>query len=161
MYPLQNTKAFRHFAKHLFLAGRVYVERKKAKNDVYSQLQRMKKSIIRMSLGYTDIDKLQKKIENLVNWERRYAKFFKPEDNETKELKDEIKALEQELRNEKEEKLRIISENNERIQQLTESLNNVKNKTNELFIDGAKRRQRHIELDKKIRERVKFHSYGS
>ena len=67
MSNLQNSKSFRHFAKHFFLIGRVYVERKKAKEDVDNYLQRMIKSIIRMNLSYSDIDKLKKKIENLLD----------------------------------------------------------------------------------------------
>ena len=62
MYPLQNTKSFRHFAKHLFLVSRVFVWRKKARESVDSQLHRMRKSIIRMSLSYTDLDRLKRKI---------------------------------------------------------------------------------------------------
>ena len=159
MIPIQNSKSFRHFAKHLFLIGRVYVERKKVKEDVDSYLQRMKKSIIRMNLSYSDIDKLKKKIENLLDWERKYAKFFKPEDKETQALKGQINALEQELKNEREEKMSIISENNERIAQLTESLNNIKNQMKHLHLEKAKRQQRLTALDKKIMERVDVHKY--
>ncbi len=159
MSNLQNSKPFRHFARHLFLIGRVYVERRKAKEDVDNYLQRMRKSIIRMNLSYSDIDKLKKKIENLTDWERRYAKFFKPEDKETQALKSNINALEQELRNEREEKMSIISENNEKIGQLTSSLDNIKNQMKHLHMEKARRQQRLTALDKKIMERVDVHKY--
>ena len=156
---MQQTKSLRHFARHLFLVGRVYAERNRAKEDVDNHIQKMRKSIIRMSLTYTDVDRLKQKIDNLIGWERKYAKFFKPEDKETQELKNQINALEQELRNEKEEKQRIIMDNNEKIQQLTESLNSIKGKTNELLVERAKRHQRLTALDKKIREKVDVHRY--
>ena len=159
MYPSQTSKSFRHFARHLFIVAKVYSERDMAKQDLGSHLQRMKKSIIRMTLSYSDIEKLKKKIDNLVNMERIYAKFFKPEDRETGELKNQISSLEKELRNEREEKYRIISENDEKIKQLTDSLNSIKSKMNELLIEKAKRHQRITDLDKKIRAKVDVHSY--
>jgi len=159
MYPSQTSKSLRHFASHLFIVAKVYSERGMAKQDLSSYLQRMKKSIIRMTLSYSDIEKLKKKIDSLVNMERRYAKFFKPEDRETGELKNQISSLELELRNEREEKYRIISENDEKIKQLTDSLNSIKSKMNELLIEKAKRRQRLTDLDKKIRAKVDVHSY--
>ena len=159
MSALQSSKSFRHFARHLFLVGRVHIERNRAKEDVDNHLQRMGKSIIRMNLSYSDIDKLKEKIENLINWERKYAKFFKPEDKETQSLKSQINALEQELKNEREEKMSIISENNEKIAQLTESLNNIKNQMKHLHLEKAKRQQRLTALDKKIREKVDVHKY--
>ena len=159
MSTLQSSKSFRHFARHLFLVGRVHIERNRAKADVDSHLQRMRKSIIRMNLSYSDIDKLKKKIDNLLYWERKYAKFFRPEDKETEALRSEIKALEQELKNEREEKLSIISENNEKIAQLTGSLNNIKNQMKHLHLEKAKRQQRLTALDKKIREKVDVHRY--
>ena len=61
MSTLQSSKSFRHFARHLFLVGGVHIERNRAKADVDSHLQRMRKSIIRMNLSYSDIDKLKKK----------------------------------------------------------------------------------------------------
>jgi len=61
-----------------------------------------------MRLSYSDIDRLKKKIENLIDWERKYAKFFKPEDKEILELKNQLNALGQGLRNEKEEKRFVI-----------------------------------------------------
>ena len=159
MQPIQNTRSFRHFAKNLFLIGRVHIERNKAKKDVDEQLQRMRKSVIRMSLSYSDIDRLKQKVENLVSWERKYAKFFKPEDKETKELKSRINEMEQELMKEKEEKQKLIEDNNQKIAQLTDSLNNIKSKTGYLLMEKAKRQQRLTALDKKIREKVDVHRY--
>ena len=159
MQQLQNLKSFRHFAKHLFLVGRVYAERKKAKEDVDSHLQRMRKSVIRMSLTYSEIDRLKQKIENLINWERKYAKFFKPADSETEELRNKAKALEQELSNEREEKMSMMSENNEKIQQLTSSLDNIKNQMKHLHLEKARRQQRLNALETKIKEKVDVHKY--
>lgn len=160
-HTIQSSKPLRHFAKNLFLVGKVYAERKKAKEDVENYLQRMRKSVMRMSLTYSDIDRLKKKIENLIDIERKYAKFFKPEDKETRELKNQIDALVQEISNEREEKYRIISENNEKIQQLTNSLDNIKRSMNELLLDKAKRHQRLTALEKKIREKVDVNKYYS
>ncbi|MBI2656541.1 hypothetical protein HYX03_02275 [Candidatus Woesearchaeota archaeon] len=159
MYQIQNSRPFRHFAKNLFLIGNVYVQRKKAKEDVDNWLQRMRKSIIRMNLTYSDIDLLKLKIENLIDWERKYAKFFKPEDKEMLELKNQTLALEQELRKEREEKYMVISENNEKITQLTGSLNSLKSKANHLIMEKAKRHHRLKALEQKIREKVDVHKY--
>ena len=159
MSTSQSSKSFRHFARHLFLVGRVHIERNRAKGDVDNHLQRMRKSIIRMNLSYSDIDKLKKKIETLLDWERKYAKFFKPGDNETQLLKSQISSLEQELKNEREEKMSIISENREKIGQLTQSLDSIKSQMKHLHLEKAKRQQRLTALDKKIREKVDVHGY--
>ena len=159
MPTAQNTKSLSHFARHLFLVSRVHVGRKKAKEDVYSYLQSMRKAIIRMRLRYSDIDRLKQKIGNLIDWERKYAKLFKPADKEAEELKNQIKALGQELNSEREEKLSIISDNNERIAQLTESLGNIRNQMKHLHLEKAKRQQRLQALDKKIMEKVDTHRY--
>ena len=156
---MHKIKSFRHFAKHLFLISGVYIERNKAKGDVYSHLQNMRKSIIRMNLSYSDIERLRKKIDNLINLERLYAKFFKPEDNKTIELKDQINALEQELIKEKEEKETIINDNNEKITQLTESLNNIKSNMRHVLMQNAKRQHRLRALENKITESVDVHRY--
>jgi chromosome segregation ATPase len=145
--------------KHLFVVGRVYVQRNKAKEAVYKHLELMRKSIIKMRLSYTDIDILKEKIENLFNSERKYAKFFKLEDNETNELKKQLNSLQQELANEKTEKQRIIEENNEKMKQLTDSLDNIKSQMKHLLMEKAKRHQRLTALDKKIREKVDVHKY--
>lgn len=156
---MQNSVSLRHFARHLFLVSNVYAGRKNAKNDVDEHLHKMRKAIIRMSLSYNDIDRLKQKIESLVGWERRYAKFFKLSDKETDELKKRIEGLEDELRNEKEEKLSIISENNEKVNQLTESLNNIKNQMRHLHLEKAKRQHRLNALESKIKEKVDVNRY--
>ena len=159
MLPAQNSKSFRHFAKHLFVAGKIYIERNKAREDVNNHLQRMRKSVIRMTLTYSDIDKLREKIDNLIEWERNYAKLFKLEDKEAKESREQINILAAELRKEREEKQRIIFENEGKIKQLTESLNNIKNQMRTLQLERARRQQRLTALDKKIREKVDVHRY--
>ena len=155
----KNSRAFRHFSKHLFLVSKVYVRKKKAKEDVDNHLQRMRKSILRMNLRYNDIDVLKEKIDNLIDWERKYAKFFKPQDKETQELREQINVLVAELREESGHKQRIIEENNQKINQLTESLNNIKSKTNYLLMERAKRHHRLKALENKIREKVDVHRY--
>lgn len=159
MNLINDSLSLRHFTKHLFLVGRVYVERKKVKKDVDEHLHKMRKAIIRMNLTYSDIDRLKEKIQNLIDWERRYAKLFKPADKETEELKRQIAALEHDLSNEREEKLSIISENNEKIAQLTESLNNIKNQMRHLHLEKARRQQRLNALEQKIRQKVDVHRY--
>lgn len=156
---MQNSKSFRHFARHLGVVGRAHYERNKAKVDVEEHLHKMRKSIIRMSLTYSELDRLKEKIENLINWERKYAKFFKTEDKETIELRNQLRSLEQELRNEKEEKLRIMGENDEKINQLTQSLENVKNQMKMLLMERAKRNQRLRALETKISKNVDVHGY--
>ena len=156
---MESTHSLRHFARHLFIVSGVHAEKNRAKADVDSHLHKMRKSIIRMNLGYSDIDRLKEKVNRLVESERKYAKFFKPEDDEAKELKNQISALEQELNNEREEKQRIISDNNDKIQQLTDSLNSIKRKMNELLTEKSKRHHRLTALDRKIREKVDVHRY--
>ena len=90
---MESTHSLRHFARHIFLVSRVHAERSRAKHDVDSHLQKMRKSIIRMNLGYSDIDRLKEKVSRLVESERKYSKFFKPEDDEAKELKSQMKNL--------------------------------------------------------------------
>jgi chromosome segregation ATPase len=119
----------------------------------------MRKSIIRMNLSYSDIEKLKKKIENFINLERKYARLFHSEDEEKQELRKYISALQQELKNEREEKLCIISENEEKIQQLTESLNNIKNQMKHLHMEKAKRHYHLKALEQRINKRVDAHSY--
>ena len=159
MLTTQNTNSLRHFARHLFLVSNVYAGRKKSKEDVDGHLHKMRRSIIRMSLSYNDIDRLKEKIESLTGWERKYAKLFKPADSEMEELKSQIAALERDLSNEKEEKLSIISENKERIAQLTSSLESIKNQARHLHMEKAKRQHRLQALEKKINEKVDMHRY--
>lgn len=159
MNQLKNAKSFRHFARHLLLVNKVYVGRDKARKEVDAHIERMRKSIMRMSLTYSDVDKLKHKIDKLVDMERRYAKFFKPEDSEIKRLKNSTIALEQELKNEREEKFKILNENNAKISQLTESLTNIKNQMKYLQLEKAKRHHRLKALESKIKEKVDVHSY--
>ena len=158
---LQHSKSFTHFAKHLFLVSKVHVETKKAREDVNEHLEKMRKSIIRMSLSYTDIDKLKEKIRKAIDHERKYAKFFKADDKETQELRSRMNALEQELANDREEKQKIVSENDDKVKQLTESLTSIKNQMRHLLMERAKRHQRLKSLEKKIKEKVDVHKYFS
>jgi len=157
----QQTRSLNHFARHLFLTSKTCAERKTARDDLDAYLEKMRKSILRMTLSYTDINKLKEKIDKLIDLERRYAKLFKPEDKETSELKNQIDALEQELMNEKQEKLKIMNENNEKVSQLSESLNNIKNQLRHLHLEKAKRHQRLKALEQKIRERIDINRYYS
>ena len=156
---MNNNKSLLHFSKHLFLVSNVYVQRHKSKEDVNNYLQKMRKSIIRLRLTYSDVDILKEKIENLINLEREYAKFFKPEDKKTKELRDRINHLEQELKNDKEEKQKIIFENDEKIKQLTDSLDNVKSSMRSLLMERARRQQRLNALERKIRHKIDVRGY--
>lgn len=149
----------KHFAKHLFLASRIYTEKARSQKDVQTHLDRMRKSIIRMSLSYTDVDRLKEKISRLIDYERKFAKIFKPEDTETAELKRQIAEFEQGLFNEKEEKSRIASENQDKIRQMSQSLDNIKAQMNHLLIEKAKRHQRYTALEQKIRGKVDTHKY--
>lgn len=151
---MQSPKPVRHFTKHIFLIAKVYAEREKSREEVYGYLQKMRKSIIRMNLTYTEVDRLKQKIDNLVDWERKYAKYFKPEDDEKQNLKNHIIALEEELKREREEKLRIVSEQEERLKELTESLEGAKHKLRSLMLDKAKRHQRLKMLEEKISRKV-------
>ena len=151
----------KHFAKHLFLASRVYSEKNRAKENVAIHLKRMRKSIIKMRLSYTDIDRLKEKIDKLVGWEREYAKFFKIEDDETQELKRQLNALEEELSIEREENQKIIEEKDRRIRQMEESLLNIRNQSKSLLMEKAKRQHRLRALEQKIHERVDVQGYYS
>lgn len=161
MYSVQSSKAFRNFAKHLFLVSKTYKERNKAKEDVDEHLHRMRRSVIRMSLTYSEIDRLKQKIGDLISWERKFAKYFKPEDMETEELKKQINILQQELRNERESKLSAISDYDEKIKELSESLDNVKHRMSRLLMERAKRHQRFQALEQKINKKVDIHGYYS
>lgn len=119
----------------------------------------MRKAVIRMSLSYSDVDRLKKKIENVIGWERKYARFFRPEDDETKELRNEVYALEGELIKEREDKLNVMEENDQKIMQLTDSLTNIKSKMNHLLMERAKRHQRLAALESKIKQKVDVHKF--
>ncbi len=153
------TESLTHFARHLFLIGKVYSERNKSRNEVYNYLERMKKSIIRMSLSYTEIETLKKKIEVLANSERKYAKFLRANDNETFELKKQINALEEELSLERQEKQKLINGNEEKIKKLSELLENIKLQMSHLLIERTRRQQRIQALERKIAANVDIHSY--
>ncbi|MBI4452618.1 hypothetical protein HY637_04255 [Candidatus Woesearchaeota archaeon] len=152
-------KSLRHFTKRLFLVSKVYADREKARMEVYEYLQKMRKSIIRMSLGYSDIDRLKQKIDNMARWERKYSKYFRPEDDEKQQLREHINALEEELGREREEKFRIKSEQEERIKELSDSLENVKHKMRHLLLEKAKRHHRLKALEHKIDKGVDRKSY--
>ncbi|MBI2655580.1 hypothetical protein HYX06_04125 [Candidatus Woesearchaeota archaeon] len=156
---MQISKSVRHFTKHLFLISKVQIERGKAREDVYSHLSKMRKSIIRMSLTYSDLDRLKQKIDNLISWERKYAQYFRPEDDEKQELKNHIRALEGELSNEKEEKFRIMGEHDERLNELTDSLESVKHRLSHLMMEKAKRNNRLKILEEKISHKVDSKDY--
>ena len=159
MEKLQDLRSFRRFAVNLFLIGRTKLERDKAKEEVDRQLSLMRKSIIRMKLSYSDINRLTEKIAHLIDWERKYSKYFKIEDRETKELRSQVHGLEQEILNEREDKARMAAENSAKIQQLNERLENIKSRMNELLLERAHRHQRLTALDNKIREKVDIHRY--
>ena len=161
MNTLQISKPLRHFARHLFFVSKVYSERNKAKKELDEHLNKMRKSIMRMSLSNSDIDKLKAKIENMIRLERTFAKFFKPEDEENQELKKQVKALEQDMKNEKESKLSMMSENDDKIKELAESLENIKNKMKHLLMEKAKRQHRLNSLERKIRGKVNNDEYFS
>ena len=155
------SKSLKHFTKHLFLIGKVYMERNKAEEELNAHLKKMRNSIIRMSLTHSEVDKLKQKIGSLISLERKYAKFFKPADDEVKNLKEDIKYLQQEIKNEREEKLRIISENGERINELTDSLGSIKHKVRHLMLEKAKRQQRLNILESKINNKIGNDNYFS
>ncbi|HLC60832.1 MAG TPA: hypothetical protein VJJ52_05355 [Candidatus Nanoarchaeia archaeon] len=156
---MQNTKSMGHFARHVFLISKIHSQKQKAEDEVKSHLAKMRKSIIRMSLSYKDIDRLKDKINILIDWERKYSKFFRPEDSEIKDLKGKIISLEEELQKEKEEKYRIMSENNERIKGMSDSLEAVKHRMRILHIDKAKRQRTLNMLDNKINKKIDRDEY--
>jgi chromosome segregation ATPase len=139
--------------------SRIYGEREKAKAEVNDYLEKMRISIIKMRLSYTDIARLKQKIDNFANWERKYAKFFRPPDGETEELKKHIAALEEELKSEREEKFRIISESQEKAQEFNESMQNMKNNLKHLMLEKAKRQHRLKALEQKISGKIDVHGY--
>jgi DNA repair exonuclease SbcCD ATPase subunit len=159
MLQFQNSSWFKRFSRHLVIAGGVYYQRKKAKDELELFLQKMRKSIMRMTLSYSDIDKLSQKIDNLIDWERRYSRMFKPEDSEIKELKEEIRHLENELMDAHESKSKMHAEHTEKTQQLTQSLENIKGQLKNLHLEKAKRHHRLKALEEKISGKIDVHSY--
>ncbi len=154
MYAIQNSRHIRHFARHLFLLSKVYRERSRAKSDLDSHLKNMRNSIIKMRLSYKDVDRLKEKIEIMIDWERRYSRFFKTDDTEIQDLRKRISSLENELKIEREQKQSIASDNREKIKELTESLNNIKSQVMHLMMDKAKRHHRIKALEQKITGKV-------
>ena len=161
MQSAQYSKPFRDYAKQIFLIGQVYKEKNAARADVDDYLGKMKKSVISMSLSYSHISKLKQKVDNLVSWERKYARFFRTEDSLAEELKSHITALEDELRNEKEEKMRIISESQEKVQEITGAMQEMKDKMKHLHMEKAKRQHRLKILEQKITGKVNRDEYFS
>ena len=158
---MQNTKAMGNFARHVFLISKAHSQRQKAEDDVKTHLAKMKKAIIRMSLSYNDIDRLKGKINTLIDTERKYSKFFRPEDSQIKDLRDRIISLEKEIQNEKEEKYRIVSENNDRIKEMSDSLDAVKHRMRVLHMEKAKRQRKLSMLENKIDKKIDRDEYFS
>ena len=157
----KNSSPAADFARQVFLVSKVHLQREKARDDVYLQLQKMRKSIIRMSLGHSDVDRLRQKLDNLIDWERKYARFFRPQDSEVSELKSHIKTLEEEIKKEREEKFMIIGERDEKVAELTESINSIKNHMKHLMLEKAKRQHKMKILEKKIDDNVDRGYYSS
>ena len=156
---MQIPKSVRNFTKHIFLISRVQIGRETAREDVYSHLRKMRKSIIRMSLTYSDLDRLKQKIDDLISWEMKYAQYFRPADDEKQELKNRIHSLEGELSAEREEKFRIMGEHDERLKELTDSLESVKHKLSHLMMEKAKKNNRLKILEEKISQKVDSKEY--
>ncbi|HLG24074.1 MAG TPA: hypothetical protein VI564_04055 [Candidatus Nanoarchaeia archaeon] len=159
MNSLEQTVVFRNFAKKLFIVGNVYSKTIKAREDVHKQMQKMKKSIIRLNLSYSDVDRLNHKVEKLIELERRYSRFFKTPDTEVKELKDHIEYLENQLSLERKEKRQLLEEEEVKINQMKEHMNAVKNHAKQLLLDRERRNDRMKDLEKKISKRVDIKSY--
>ena len=147
------------FVRHLSNAAKACLERNRAKELVHFHLDKMRRSIITMSMRYSDIDNLKKEIEDLARWEREYSKFFKVKDPEIDELKGHIIQLEGDLVSERQEKRKLMEESNQKIKELSESLHNVKGHTRTLLIEKARKSQRLLALEKRIREKVDIRGY--
>ena len=148
-----------HFARHVFLASWAHKEKVKTRDDVYSYLDRMRKSIIKMNLNYSDIDRLKEKIDCLVDSERRYSRFFHPDDRGLIELKKHMQALENELADEKKEKQRMTEDHGKKITQMANSLEIVKSNAKQLMMEKAKRQQKLRALEQRIRQKVDVSDY--
>ena len=161
MEQIPASRSLRHFTRHIFLIGKIYTGRNRAKEEVYASIHRIRRSIIRMNLTYTDIDNLKKKIEKWMDMESRYARFFRPEDKEIAELKNQINYLQEELKREREDKAKVIWEHEEKVMELNDSLSNVKNSMKHLFMEKAKRQQRLNSLEKQINKKIDLGRYYS
>lgn len=154
-----NNKAFRQFAKNLFLMSKVHIDRKKAEEALDAHHSKMRSSIIGMRLSYTDMDSMKEKVGNLIDSERKYARTFKPNDSEIQQLKSRVMYLERELAKEREEKQKITDGTRERIRQLSESFDNIKSQMMHLHLEKAKRQQRLRALEEKINKNIDVHEY--
>ena len=157
--PEKKSKAMSHFARHLFLGAKLYSDRKAAKEELNEQLERMRKSIIRLSFSYSDIDQLREKLEKTIHAERKFAKFFQVDDLEIKKLKKEVAWQQQQLDSERTEKFRLMEENKTRIKALEEKVEGIKSTLNALIMEKIRRGQRLRFLEKKISAEVPDHSY--
>ena len=155
----KKPSAVSDFARQVFLASKVHQQRENASNEVFFQLQKMKKSIIGMNLRHSDIDRLRQKIDMLIDWERKYARLFRPSDSGTADLKSHIVLLEDEIKKEREEKHMIISERDEKVAELTDSITRIKNSMKHLMLEKAKRSHRLTVLSKKIDDDVDRSGY--
>ena len=158
---MQYPKPLRHFTKNLFLVSRAFNQRKTAKEEIYAQLQKMRKSIIRMNLTYTDIDRLKQKIDLFITLEGKYAIYFRQDDDGKQQLQKQINSLQQELKNEREEKLRIISEHDEKIKEMADSLESIKNRMKHMLMEKAKRQHRLNALEGRINKNIDRDGYFS
>jgi DNA anti-recombination protein RmuC len=158
-------KPLKHFLSHLFVVGRVHNERNRSKIEVDRHLDMMRKSIIRMNLTYSDLDNLREKINNYLHWEAKYAKYFRPADKDTQEIKDKLEHVRKELRLEKEEKKRmkfdlederkkLKLENSKKLKDLKKAMSGIRIKMNQIIIEKAKKQKRLNYLDKKIDQRL-------
>lgn len=154
MNQAQAPKPLRHFTKQLFLVSRAFNQRNRLKGQIHDQLQKMKKSIIRMNLSYSDIDRLKRMIDSFMVLEGKYARYFRHDDDDKQMLQKHVVSLQQELENEREEKLRIISEHDEKIKELTDSLENIKGRMKHLLMEKAKRQHRLNALEGKINKNI-------
>ena len=159
IFDEKSLKPARHFIKHLCVASKVYIKRNKASEDVHNHLHRMRKSIIRMSLTYSEIDRLKRKVDELIEYERQFARLFKPDDMEQIKLKEHIAALSNAIKSEREDKEKIISDHGEKIRELTESLDSIKNQVRHLVMEKAKRQHRLNSLETRIRNKVNIANY--
>ncbi len=137
-----ESKTFRRFSRHLAKAGRVQINRVKSRQEVDEQLAKMRKNIIRMRLSYKDIDDLKERMHDMIYWEGMFQKIGKRDSGESEILRATIERLEHELYLEKDENRRIVQENNAKIQQLTESLESVKNKLKLMMLEKVKKHHR-------------------
>jgi DNA/RNA-binding domain of Phe-tRNA-synthetase-like protein len=77
MLQYQDSKWFRNFSRNLVLAGAAYHQRRGAREELDKHLERMRKSIIRMTLTYSDLDKLKGKISyKLSEGREKYWPFM-------------------------------------------------------------------------------------